>query len=48
MCLDYFKEESLNTFESIFLILLSTCSMFLMILAYDLIVMYLVIKLQIL
>jgi hypothetical protein len=35
MCLDYFKEESLNAFESIVLILLSTRSMFLMISAYD-------------
>jgi NADH:ubiquinone oxidoreductase subunit 2 (subunit N) len=49
MCLDYFKEESLNTFESTVLILLSTyfiCSMFLMMSAYDLIVMYLIIKFQ--
>ncbi len=38
MCLDYFKEESLNAFESIVLILLSTCSMLLMISAYDLLV----------
>jgi len=46
MCLDYFKEESLNAFESIVLILLFTHSMFLMILAYDLIAMYLAIELQ--
>jgi NADH-ubiquinone oxidoreductase chain 2 len=46
MCLDYFKEESLNAFESIVLILLSTRSMLLMISAYDLIAMYLVIELQ--
>jgi NADH:ubiquinone oxidoreductase subunit 2 (subunit N) len=46
MCLDYFKEESLNAFESIVLILLSTCNMLLMISTYDLIVMYLVIELQ--
>jgi NADH:ubiquinone oxidoreductase subunit 2 (subunit N) len=46
MYLDYFKEESLNAFESLALILLSSCSMFLMISTYDLIVMYLVIKLQ--
>jgi len=31
MCLDYFKEGSLNAFESIVLILLSTRNMFLMI-----------------
>nr|AND50947.1 NADH dehydrogenase subunit 2 [Sphagnum squarrosum] len=46
MCLDYFKEESLNAFESIVLILLSTRSMLLMISAYDLIAMYLAIELQ--
>jgi NADH-ubiquinone oxidoreductase chain 2 len=46
MCLDYFKKKSLNAFESIVLILLSTHSMFLMISAYDLIAMYLTIKLQ--
>jgi len=49
MCLDYFKEESLNAFESTVLILFSTyfiCSMFLMMSAYDLIVMYLIIKFQ--
>jgi NADH:ubiquinone oxidoreductase subunit 2 (subunit N) len=46
MCLDYFKEESLNVFESIILILLSTCNMFLMISTYDLIAMYLAIELQ--
>jgi NADH-ubiquinone oxidoreductase chain 2 len=46
MCLDYFKEESLNAFESIVLTLLSTRSMLLMISAYDLIAMYLVIELQ--
>nr|YP_004927653.1 NADH dehydrogenase subunit 2 [Treubia lacunosa]AEH99700.1 NADH dehydrogenase subunit 2 [Treubia lacunosa] len=40
MCLDYFKRESLNAFESIVLILLSTCSMLFMISAYDLIAMY--------
>jgi NADH:ubiquinone oxidoreductase subunit 2 (subunit N) len=48
MCLDYFKKESLNVFESIVLIILSTRSMLLMILAYDLIAMYLAIELQIL
>ena len=46
MCLGYFKEESLNAFESIVLILLSTCSMLFMISAYDLIAMYLAIELQ--
>jgi NADH-quinone oxidoreductase subunit N len=46
ICLNYFKEKSLNAFESIILILFSTCSMFLMILIDDLIAMYLVIELQ--
>ncbi len=46
MCLYYFKEESLNAFESIVLILLSTCNMLLMISTYDLIAMYLAIKFQ--
>nr|YP_010881113.1 NADH dehydrogenase subunit 2 [Pallavicinia lyellii]WIA66615.1 NADH dehydrogenase subunit 2 [Pallavicinia lyellii] len=46
MCLDYFKQESLNAFESIVLILLSTCSMLFMISAYDSIAMYLAIELQ--
>jgi len=46
MCLYYFKKKSLNAFESIVLILLSTCNMFLMISAYDLIAMYLTIELQ--
>jgi len=46
MCLDYFKEKSLNAFESIVLILFSIRSMFLMILAYDLIAAYLAIELQ--
>jgi NADH:ubiquinone oxidoreductase subunit 2 (subunit N) len=46
MCLDYFKKKSLNAFESIVLILFSTHNMFLMILAYDLIAIYLAIKLQ--
>jgi NADH-ubiquinone oxidoreductase chain 2 len=46
MCLDYFKEKSLNVFESIVLILFSTCNMFLMISTYDLIAMYLTIELQ--
>jgi NADH-ubiquinone oxidoreductase chain 2 len=46
MCLDYFKEESLNAFESIVLILFSTCNMILMISTYDQIAMYLTIELQ--
>jgi proton-translocating NADH-quinone oxidoreductase chain N len=46
MCLQYFQQDTLNTFESIVLILLSTCSMLFMISAYDLIVMYLAIELQ--
>jgi NADH-ubiquinone oxidoreductase chain 2 len=46
MCLDYFKEESLNAFESIVLILLSTCNMLLIVSAYDLIAMYLTIEFQ--
>jgi NADH:ubiquinone oxidoreductase subunit 2 (subunit N) len=44
MTRSYFKEESLNAFESIVLILLSTRSMLLMISAYDLIAMYLAIE----
>jgi NADH:ubiquinone oxidoreductase subunit 2 (subunit N) len=43
MCLDYFKEESLNAFEFVVLILLFNRSMLLMISTYDLIVMYLTI-----
>nr|YP_010042079.1 NADH dehydrogenase subunit 2 [Diplophyllum taxifolium]QPB46129.1 NADH dehydrogenase subunit 2 [Diplophyllum taxifolium] len=46
MCLDYSKQESSNAFESIVLILFSTCSMLFMISAYDLIAMYLAIELQ--
>nr|YP_009531812.1 NADH dehydrogenase subunit 2 [Leiosporoceros dussii]AXZ70964.1 NADH dehydrogenase subunit 2 [Leiosporoceros dussii] len=46
MCLDYFKQESLNAFEFIVLILPSICSMLFMISAYDLIAMYLAIELQ--
>nr|NP_689374.1 NADH dehydrogenase subunit 2 [Chaetosphaeridium globosum]AAM96605.1 NADH dehydrogenase subunit 2 [Chaetosphaeridium globosum] len=46
MCLDYFKQENVYAFESIILILFSTCSMLLMISAYDLITMYLAIELQ--
>lgn len=46
MSLQYFKQETVNTFESIVLILLSTCSMLFMISAYDLIAIYLAIELQ--
>jgi NADH:ubiquinone oxidoreductase subunit 2 (subunit N) len=46
MCLQYFQQESLTAFESIVLILMSTCSMLFMISAYDLITMYLAIELQ--
>nr|QIA60841.1 NADH dehydrogenase subunit 2 [Makinoa crispata] len=46
MCLDYFKQESLNAFESIVLILFSTRSMLFMISAYDSIATYLAIELQ--
>jgi proton-translocating NADH-quinone oxidoreductase chain N len=46
MCLQYFQQEALTAFESIVLILLSTCSMLFMISAYDLIAMYLAIELQ--
>nr|YP_010890608.1 NADH dehydrogenase subunit 2 [Lycopodium japonicum]WJK71467.1 NADH dehydrogenase subunit 2 [Lycopodium japonicum] len=46
MCLDHFKQESLNAFETIVLILLSTGSMLFMIPAHDLIAMYLAIELQ--
>nr|YP_009674814.1 NADH dehydrogenase subunit 2 [Fossombronia foveolata]QDE12796.1 NADH dehydrogenase subunit 2 [Fossombronia foveolata] len=46
MCLDYFKQESLNAFESIVPILFPTCSMLFMISAYDSIAMYLAIELQ--
>jgi proton-translocating NADH-quinone oxidoreductase chain N len=46
MCMQYFKQQTLNTFESIVLILVSTYSMLLMISAYDLMAMYLAIELQ--
>nr|QKQ14731.1 NADH-ubiquinone oxidoreductase subunit 2 [Zygnema circumcarinatum] len=46
MSLQYFQQETVNTFESIILILLSTCSMLFMISAYDLIAIYLAIELQ--
>ena len=45
-CLDYFKRERLNAFESIVLILPSTRSMLFMVLACDSIAMYLAIELQ--
>nr|WQM21633.1 NADH dehydrogenase subunit 2 [Juncus effusus] len=46
MCFDFFEKERFDAFEFIVLILLSTCSMLLMISAYDLIAMYLAIELQ--
>lgn len=46
MCFDFFEQERFDAFEFIVLILLSTCSMLLMISAYDLIAMYLAIELQ--
>jgi NADH-ubiquinone oxidoreductase chain 2 len=46
MCLDYFKEESLNVLKSIVLILFFNRNMFLMISTYDLIAMYLTIEFQ--
>jgi NADH:ubiquinone oxidoreductase subunit 2 (subunit N) len=46
MCFDSFEKERFDAFEFIVLILLSTCSMLLMISAYDLIAMYLAIELQ--
>jgi NADH:ubiquinone oxidoreductase subunit 2 (subunit N) len=46
MCMQYFQQEALTAFESIVLILMSTCSMLFMISAYDLIAMYLAIELQ--
>jgi proton-translocating NADH-quinone oxidoreductase chain N len=46
MSLQYFQQESLTAFESIILILMSTCSMLFMISAFDLIAMYLAIELQ--
>nr|ANA57059.1 NADH dehydrogenase subunit 2 [Pyramimonas parkeae]ANA57065.1 NADH dehydrogenase subunit 2 [Pyramimonas parkeae] len=44
--LDYLKEEKLNSFEPIILILISTVSMLLMVSSYDFISMYLGIELQ--
>jgi proton-translocating NADH-quinone oxidoreductase chain N len=46
MSLQYFEQEALTAFESIILILLSTCSMLFMISSFDLIAMYLAIELQ--
>jgi len=46
LSLDYYKQESLNPFESIILILFSTCSMLFLVSSYDLIAMYLAIELQ--
>jgi NADH:ubiquinone oxidoreductase subunit 2 (subunit N) len=46
MSLQYFQQEALTAFESIVLILMSTCSMLFMISAFDLIAMYLAIELQ--
>nr|YP_009277466.1 NADH dehydrogenase subunit 2 [Psilotum nudum]AOH05936.1 NADH dehydrogenase subunit 2 [Psilotum nudum] len=46
MCLDSFKQESLNAFESIVLILFPTRSMLFLISAYDSIAMYLAIEPQ--
>jgi len=43
---DYFKHESFHAFEYMVLLLLSTCSMLLMISSYDFISMYLTIELQ--
>jgi len=44
--LDYLKQEKLNSFEPIILILISTASMLLMVSSYDFISMYLAIELQ--
>jgi proton-translocating NADH-quinone oxidoreductase chain N len=46
LALDYYKQESLNSYESVILILLSTCSMLFLVSSYDLIAMYLAIELQ--
>ena len=43
---DYLKQERLNSFEPVILILLSTASMLLMVSSYDFISMYLAIELQ--
>jgi proton-translocating NADH-quinone oxidoreductase chain N len=44
--IDYIKQESLNAFEYILLILLSTCSMFFLISTADFISLYLAVELQ--
>jgi len=44
--LDYLKQEKLNSFEPVILILISTASMLLMVSSYDFISMYLAIELQ--
>ena len=46
MSLEYLKQETFNSFEFVILMLLSLCSMLLMISAYDLIAMYLAIEFQ--
>lgn len=46
MSLDYIKQESLNPFEFILLVLLSTCSMLFLVSSADLISLYLAIELQ--
>jgi NADH-ubiquinone oxidoreductase chain 2 len=46
MCFNFFEQERFDALEFMVLILLSTCSMLLMISAYDLIAMYLAIELQ--
>nr|YP_001315136.1 NADH dehydrogenase subunit 2 [Chlorokybus atmophyticus]ABO15102.1 NADH dehydrogenase subunit 2 [Chlorokybus atmophyticus] len=44
--IDYLREEKLNSFEYIILILFSTCSILLMVSSYDLIALYLAIEFQ--
>nr|YP_009647096.1 NADH dehydrogenase subunit 2 [Chloroparvula japonica]QBX98770.1 NADH dehydrogenase subunit 2 [Chloroparvula japonica] len=46
MSFDFLKHEGLHMFEYMILILLSTCSMMLMVASYDLIAMYLAIEFQ--
>lgn len=46
MSLDYLKQKSFHAFEYIILILFSTCSMLIMVSAYDFLSMYLAIELQ--
>ena len=43
---DFYKQENLNQFESIILVLLATCSMLFLIASHDLIIMYLSVELQ--